>query len=73
MQNQLDLSPLVGKLIKVVFRETPSAPIEVRKGKLTGFDGAFIQLQTFENVHLINRLNIVSLKVFGCNEGGAGR
>lgn len=70
MQNRLDLSPYVGKVIKVVFREAPSTPIEVRKGKLADFDRDFIQLQTFENVHLINRLNIISLKVFGCEEMG---
>lgn len=65
----LSLDSLVGKLIKVVFKESPSSPVEVRKGKLTAYDAEFIQIKSFENEHLINRRCIISLKVFGGTEG----
>ena len=66
MQNQhSDLGPHIGKFSKVVFRETPNTPIEIRKGKLVGYDGEFVQLQSFQNVYLINRRHVIAIKVFG--------
>jgi hypothetical protein len=69
MESQLNLEASLNKLVKVVFRETPDAPVEIRKGRLVGFDHDFLQLQSHENVHLINRQHIITLKVFG---GGGG-
>jgi len=61
----------VGRLVKVVYKEEPSAPVEVRKGELVGYDGDFVELRSFENTHLINRRSIIAIKVFG--EGLEGR
>jgi transcription antitermination factor NusG len=66
----LDLSRCIGKLVKVVFQEEPGARVEVRKGVLAGFDGEFVQLESNQNVHVISRRHIISLKVFGGGKGG---
>jgi transcription antitermination factor NusG len=57
----LDLSRCIGK---------PGAQVEVRKGVLAGFDGEFVQLESNQNVHVISRRHIISLKVFGGGKGG---
>jgi hypothetical protein len=61
----LDLGWCVGKFVKIVFQEEPNAPIEVRKGILTGFDGEFVQIESNKNIHVISRRHIISLKIFG--------
>jgi ribosome maturation factor RimP len=64
----------VGRLVKVVYKEEPSAPVEVRKGELIGYDGDFVELRSFENTHLINRRSIIAIKVFGEGlKAGRGR
>ncbi|MBC7219062.1 MAG: hypothetical protein H5T49_02865 [Hadesarchaea archaeon] len=55
----------VGRLVKIVYKEEPEAPVEVRKGKLVGHDDYFIELKTYENTHLINKRNIIAIKIFG--------
>lgn len=67
MQN-INLQNLLGKPLKVAFRETPNSPMEIRKGTLIGVDDLFIQLKTPQNIYLINRRHIIHLKIFGGGE-----
>jgi ribosome maturation factor RimP len=69
---ELSFERYVGRLVKVVYREEPDGPIQIRKGRLVGCDGEFIEVRSFENTHLISRRSIISLKVFGegLNSGG---
>ena len=73
MASNVDLNSRIGSLIKIVSQETPQAPVEVRKGRLLAFDDDFLKIQTFENIHLISRKTILSVKVFGAENKEAGR
>lgn len=67
MENHaIDLTPYIGKNVRIAIQEEPSRPdaLSVKKGKLLGFDADFIQIETFENIHLINRKTIRSLKLW---------
>jgi hypothetical protein len=66
----LNLDPLVGKFVKVVFTESPGSPVEIRKGQLIAYDAEFLQLKSLENVHLINRWHVISLKASDKARGG---
>jgi hypothetical protein len=69
MESKINFESCLNKQAKIVYRETPESPIEIKRGKLVSFDGEFVQLQTDQNLFLINRKHIITLKVFGGGEG----
>lgn len=58
---------LVGKLVKIVYRDS-GGEVKVKKGHLIAVDPDFIRLQTFQHAYVIRRDTISELRTI--EEGG---
>lgn len=54
------LESLIGKLVKVVYRD--SGEVKVRKGTLIAADDQFLTLKTFNHTYAVGRGNITEIK-----------
>ena len=54
------LEPLVGKLVKVVYRDGPS--IKVRKGRLLGADDQLLMFRTLNHTYAVGRASVIEIK-----------
>ncbi len=68
MQAPNAFDALVGKLVKIVYRDS-GGEVKVKKGHLIAVDPDFIRVETFQHTYVIRRDTISELKTI---EGGRG-